>query len=79
MLWELQVVEQRYRAVQEVLDGGSVTAGESPRKWWGFGSSVSRRLQWRATTFRSALWEAIVPPPPWAMATPSRSHPPVGS
>ena len=26
MLWELQVSEQRYRAVQEVLDGASVTA-----------------------------------------------------
>ena len=26
MLWELRVAEQRYRAVQEVLDGASVTA-----------------------------------------------------
>jgi len=25
MLWELQVGEQRYRAVREVLDGASVT------------------------------------------------------
>jgi hypothetical protein len=30
MLWMLQVSERRYRAVQEVLDGASVTAAARP-------------------------------------------------